>query len=927
MDSQATRRTTRNLRIFHCNVQGLRNKFTEVKNLISKTNPHVIVLNECKVDFEKQKFNINGYDKLYDMRKVHLGTAVYIKKGLRWSQIEVIPGHNNNERVIEGVAIKLTTNFESGESIIVRGLYIPITRYRNIRGELEDIVESSDSINIGDLNLQMVQLNHNRTVGAGLEVQKRIDDELCTLKHTGLPSRPCHAGNGILDAALITGEARYSNVYCKHLESISSDHLPWLFCMDIAMEEEEDEIRSLRELYENEDLAKQYINLIENSIDPNLQIESNDDCDSYIENLESTINSALDIVAPKKKQNKKELLPSAIQQMIVDRNIAKVNVKRTGGHIQAKISYNIAKNDLQAALQNYRESTWTKIIENTKDNRAKMWKIQRSMKKPPQRLPHLDSCNTEKETIDKLVDTAIVKQSPIQKIDEGNELNTPYQPLKETDMLEVKKAIFCFKNKKAPGPDHIKVDALKLAGPAFYCALTRVINYVLKTGYYPQRWKLGECIFLHKAGKNYKEAKSYRPITLLNIMGKVCERILYTRILEECKHLIPDYQHGFMRHRGTGTQILRTSKYICDALEEGHSVAMISTDLSKAFDSINHRGLTSKLVGKDIANNVIKIIENYLMNRKIRGRFRTTIGEEVQVPHGVPQGSILGPLIFNLYVHDIPTTNIAGQMLSQYADDLCILNTAIRPDQATRRAKWATEQIIDYYERWGLQCNVDKTECIMFTKKRVRSIRNPNGYKPTVKLKGTTLEYKDCVRYLGVQMDKRLSMNAHVKHVVKKAKSVRGMLAPIIGYYSKTNVETKLAVIHSCLLPILDYGIVQLLPRVSKTNLLTIERQYRMALKSAGGFPRSIPTEMLWDLLDEDPWHLRVHDLHRDMIDKLKTMCIPGLETADLQYAKYGQYNPMMYSQRIGEIEYVIKKQRGKCVSKRNVPPREHFLI
>ena len=111
-------------------------------------------------------------------------------------------------------------------------------------------------------------------------------------------------------------------------------------------------------------------------------------------------------------------------------------------------------------------------------------------------------------------------------------------------------------------------------------------------------------------------------------------------------------------------------------------------------------------------------------------------------------------------------------------------------------------------------------------------------------------------------------MNEHVKCTLRKAKQIRGMLAPVIGYYSKVNVETKYVIIQACLLPVLDYGIVQLLPRISRTNLLAIERQYRMALKAAGGFPRSIPTEMLWDITDDDPWHIRVNDLHHDMVGR-----------------------------------------------------------
>ena len=149
---------------------------------------------------------------------------------------------------------------------------------------------------------------------------------------------------------------------------------------------------------------------------------------------------------------------------------------------------------------------------------------------------------------------------------------------------------------------------------------------------------------------------------------------MYARILPAVGHLIPEYQHGFTIARGTGTQILHTGKVITDALAAGNSVAMISTDLSKAFDSINHGALSKKLLDTNVDNNIINLIENYLDRRKVRGKYLTSYGDEQSVTHGVPQGSILGPILFNLYVSDIPNNDIAGITLSQYADDLCILN-------------------------------------------------------------------------------------------------------------------------------------------------------------------------------------------------------------------------------------------------------------
>ncbi|CAK1602638.1 unnamed protein product [Parnassius mnemosyne] len=117
--------------------------------------------------------------------------------------------------------------------------------------------------------------------------------------------------------------------------------------------------------------------------------------------------------------------------------------------------------------------------------------------------------------------------------------------------------------------------------------------------------------------------------------------------------LQPPFRQGFTRARGTATQIVCTGKTITDALANGNSVSMISTDLSKAFDSINHKALIKKLQDKDVPTNITKIIENYLADTQLKGRFRTTETEEKPILHGMLQGSILGPLAFNLYVHDI----------------------------------------------------------------------------------------------------------------------------------------------------------------------------------------------------------------------------------------------------------------------------------
>ncbi|GBP28165.1 hypothetical protein EVAR_76260_1 [Eumeta japonica] len=150
--------------------------------------------------------------------------------------------------------------------------------------------------------------------------------------------------------------------------------------------------------------------------------------------------------------------------------------------------------------------------------------------------------------------------------------------------------------------------------------------------------------------------------------------------------------------------------------------------------------------------------------------------------------------------------------LSQYAHDVCILNRATNPDHATMRLEWAAEAIINYYTKWWSKCNIEKIDASS-------SPRKTNAAR----------------------------QEAHDL---------------IIGYYVKTDLEIKLAIIQACMLPLLDYGVVQLLSRYCATNLSKIERQYRLALKSAAQLLKRISTEALWEMVDIEAWHLRAEHLN-----------------------------------------------------------------
>ncbi|CAH2060356.1 unnamed protein product, partial [Iphiclides podalirius] len=154
-----------------------------------------------------------------------------------------------------------------------------------------------------------------------------------------------------------------------------------------------------------------------------------------------------------------------------------------------------------------------------------------------------------------------------------------------------------------------------------------------------------------------------------------------------------------------------------------------------------------------------------------------------------------------------------------------------------------------------------------------------------------------------------MKMNQHTEKVIKKLKQVRGALGPIIGYNAKTELDTKLAIIQGCILPLMDYGVVQLLSRYSATNLSKIERQYRMALKTAAQLPRRTPTEAIWEMADIEAWHLRAEDLNTKMLETIAKLQTEDLEFPGDAYQAKDEFNPLTINHRIGEILYDPNKK------------------
>lgn len=199
--------------------------------------------------------------------------------------------------------------------------------------------------------------------------------------------------------------------------------------------------------------------------------------------------------------------------------------------------------------------------------------------------------------------------------------------------------------------------------------LTKIFNACLFLGYFPSCWKLAKVIGLKKSGKDETIPSNYRPISLLPSLGKLLERLIRDRLLKYTKHI--DEQFGFRQSHSTIQQLARVTQHIAHNLNLNTPTGMFLLDIEKAFDTVWHNGLLHKLIKNNVPLDLVKLVQSYLSNRKFRVHMQNSTSDYYNVPAGVPQGSVLGPILFIVYINDIPKQ--PHTQLACFADDTASL--------------------------------------------------------------------------------------------------------------------------------------------------------------------------------------------------------------------------------------------------------------
>ena len=372
--------------------------------------------------------------------------------------------------------------------------------------------------------------------------------------------------------------------------------------------------------------------------------------------------------------------------------------------------------------------------------------------------------------------------------------------LTPTTPVEILHVVNTLKNKSSSGWDNISTKLLKeLKHPLMYpiCVL---VNKSLADGIFPTQLKLAKVVPIHKS-KDRQNIENYRPISLLPSISKIFEKIVFKRLYSflEAHSILYHRQYGFRPNHSTIDAILDFAQNIYKSLEKNEVSIGVFLDLSKAFDTIDHNILLSKLNWYGIRGRALDWFRSYLSGRKQFVHFGGTNSVEQTVTYGVPQGSILGPLLFIIYTNDLQNSlKTCNSIL--FADDTTIFHSSKNVKHLYKEVNADLANLHTWFKANKLSLNILKTYYILFQKNK--KLINTNL---DIKIDSTVIPAKETLKFLGMIVDNQLKWHNHVSYIQSKLNSSLFILNRVKHMLHSKHLVT---LYYSLIYPYLSYGLV-----------------------------------------------------------------------------------------------------------------------
>ena len=336
-------------------------------------------------------------------------------------------------------------------------------------------------------------------------------------------------------------------------------------------------------------------------------------------------------------------------------------------------------------------------------------------------------------------------------------------------VTEVNKLLKELNTTKSPGPDQVHPKVLYELTDIIDKPLCTIFNSSFKTGTVPEGWRIGQITALFKKGSK-NSASNYRPVSLTSIICKLMEKLIRKKIIQHMDKfdLFSTKQFGFMGGRSTTLQLLKVLDHWTTILDNGGTIDTIYTDFMKAFDKVPHIRLINKLRSYGISNQTCAWVKNFLSNRKQRVQLNGSVSKWHNVTSGIPQGSVLGPVLFVIFINDLPL-NVESDVY-MFADDTKLYRD-IANQSDIEIIQNDINNLFKWSEKWLLRFHPDKCKVLSIMGKRHQQ-RTTEYTMPTYSGSYVTLESVESEKDIGVTIDSKLNFEKHIQTQVNKANQV-----------------------------------------------------------------------------------------------------------------------------------------------------------
>lgn len=680
------------------------------------------------------------------------GLAVLLKPGIEAILEDQIEDH-------ESILLRLKC---FGNTVILVAVYRPPSTPPHYLNKLFDHMckfSNNKIILVGDFNVPCVDWVNMSSSSPAFDI---IFDIMFTFDLTQLvqdPTRVCGSSRSILDLIFVNNSINDCSI---SVEQGISDHLSVLL------------LCSLERLSPTKNISlsayKDYSCADDTSILDCLDLFLDSFSDTSVEALwhkfKYICNYCLDNYVPTKHKRKNRENPWVNRDIIHMKRKLKRAKKSKSSNCDIKSLQLELNNQISEARNNYFSCTLLKFL---KQEPQKFWLYLTERNKPVEQIKANDAVITDPGSISRHFNEYF--QSVFCDAHALTYVPTTI-PIFHSEFISyhgIVSLLLSLKTKASAGPDQIPNAFLRRYAETLAHFLFKIFRLSFSSGSLPDDWRTAIVVPVHKKGDRLA-AVNYRPISLISSSCKMMEHIICSELNNflDNRNVLTSFQHGFRKGLSTTTQLASTIHDFAQILDRGSQVDVLFIDFSKAFDKVPHCQLLFKLEKLGLPHGLVNWIAAYLSRRTQSVRIGDSTSPRLPVTSGVPQGSVLGPILFLIYINDLVSVIDPSVSVRLFADD-CIIFKEITSSSDQLLLDHSLKSIISWCDEWKMELNSSKTVLLRVTKKK-------QPFEYMYKIEDTPVSLKHECKYLGVTISDTLTWSSHITNVCSSASRKLGFI-------------------------------------------------------------------------------------------------------------------------------------------------------